>query len=97
MILYHRRWQVETTYFSIKATMLDGRVLRSRRPDDIDQEVYALLTVYQAIIRIAVDAVDTCPEARPDRISFTVPCKPPVTRSSPPSGSSSRRVTSWSA
>ncbi|WP_431951686.1 transposase [Actinacidiphila sp. bgisy167] len=21
---YHRRWQVETTYFSIKATMLDG-------------------------------------------------------------------------
>jgi hypothetical protein len=70
--LYHRRWQVETTFFSIKSTILDGRVLRSQCPADIDQEVYALLTVYQAIIRMAVDAVDTCPEARPDRISFTV-------------------------
>ena len=27
--LYHERWQAETTYYSIKATMLDGRVLRS--------------------------------------------------------------------
>jgi IS5 family transposase len=70
--LYHRRWQAETTYLSIKSTILDGRVLRSQHPADIDQEVYALLTVYQAIIRIAVDALDTCPDARPDRISFTV-------------------------
>jgi len=70
--LYHRRWQAETTYLSIKSTLLDGRVLRSRHPADIDQEVHALLTVYQTIIRIAVHAVDTCPEARPDRISFTV-------------------------
>jgi hypothetical protein len=31
-----------------------------------------LLTVYQTIIRICVDAVDAGPEARPDRISFTV-------------------------
>jgi Transposase DDE domain len=70
--LYHRRWQAETTYLSIKSTILDGRVLRSQRPADIDQEVYALLTAYQAIIRIAVDAVDTCPAAHPDRVSFTV-------------------------
>ena len=70
--LYHRRWQVETTYLSIKSTILDGRVLRSHRPADIDQEIWALLTVYQTIIRIAVDAMDTRPEARPDRISFTV-------------------------
>lgn len=70
--LYHRRWQAETTYLSIKSTMLDGRVPRSQHPTDIDQEVYALLTVYQTIIRIAVDAVDTCPDARPDRISFTI-------------------------
>jgi hypothetical protein len=69
--LYHRRWQAETTYFSIKSTILDGRVLRSRRPADIDQEVYALLTAYQAIIRIAADAVDTRPGTPPDRISFT--------------------------
>jgi hypothetical protein len=70
--LYHRRWQVETTYLSIKSTILDGRVLRSRHAAEIDQEVYALLTVYQTIIRTAVDAVDTSLDARPDRISFTV-------------------------
>jgi hypothetical protein len=69
--LYHRRWQVETTYFSIKESILDGRVLRSQDPAGIEQEVYALLTVYQAIIRMAVDAVDTVPDARPDRVSFT--------------------------
>jgi hypothetical protein len=69
--LYHRRWQVETTYSSIKETILDGRVLRSQDPAGIEQEVYALLTVYQAIIRMAVDAVETVPETRPDRISFT--------------------------
>jgi hypothetical protein len=70
--LYHRRWQAETTYLSIKSSILDGRILRSQHPTDIDQEVYALLTVYQTIIRIAVDAVDVCPDTRPDRISFTV-------------------------
>ena len=74
--LYHRRWQVETTYLSIKSTILDGRVLRSHRPDDIDQEIHALLTVYQTLIRTAVDAIEASPDTeagtRPDRISFTV-------------------------
>jgi hypothetical protein len=70
--LYHERWQVETTYFSIKATMLDGRVLRSRSLDGIDQEVYALLTVYQALIRTAADIASTRPGLDMDRISFTV-------------------------
>jgi hypothetical protein len=32
------------------------------------------LAVYQTIIRIAVDAVCSCAEARPDWISFTVAC-----------------------
>ena len=70
--VYHRRWQVETTYLSIKYTILDGRVLRSHRPDDIDQEMYALLTVYQAIVRVATDALTGQPNTPPDRISFTV-------------------------
>ncbi|MCW2874138.1 IS4 family transposase [Actinacidiphila oryziradicis] len=70
--LYHERWQVETAFFSIKATMLDGRVLRSHRPEDVDQEVYALLTVYQALVRIADDATTGQPCLDPDRISFTV-------------------------
>ncbi|WP_331730348.1 transposase (plasmid) [Kitasatospora sp. NBC_00070] len=55
--LYHRRWQIETAYFSIEATVLDGRVLRSRSIDGIDQEGYGLLTAYQALIRTADDAL----------------------------------------
>ncbi|MFJ2577121.1 IS4 family transposase [Kitasatospora aureofaciens] len=70
--LHHERWQAETTYFSIKATMLDGRVLRSRSLQGLDQEVYALLTVYQALIRAARDAAGTRPGLDMDRISFTV-------------------------
>lgn len=70
--LYHRRWQAETTYLSIKATMLDGRVLRSRSIGGIEQEVWALLTAYQALIRIAADAAITQPGLSMERISFTV-------------------------
>ncbi|MFE6692317.1 transposase [Streptomyces sp. NPDC057743] len=70
--LYHRRWQVETVYFSIKATMLDGRVLRSRSTDGLDQEVYALLTTYQALTRADGDALTTRPDIPHERISFTV-------------------------
>jgi hypothetical protein len=70
--LYHERWQAETTYFSIKATMLEGRVLRSRSLSGLDQEVYALLTTYQALIRAAADTACTRPGLDMDRISFTV-------------------------
>jgi hypothetical protein len=70
--LYHERWQAETTYFSIKATMLDGRILRSRSLSGLDQEVYALLTAYQALIRAAADTACTRPGLDMDRISFTV-------------------------
>lgn len=70
--LYHRRWQAETAYFSIKATMLDGRVLRSRSIDGLDQEVYALLTTYQALIRARDDALTGRPDIPMERISFTI-------------------------
>ncbi|MGW0563250.1 hypothetical protein ACWDZ4_22225 [Streptomyces sp. NPDC003016] len=51
--------------------MLDGRVLRSRSLTGLDQEVYALLTTYQALIR-AADTACTRPGPDTDRISFTV-------------------------
>lgn len=70
--LYHERWQSETTYFSIKATLLDGRLLRSRSLQGLDQEVYALLTAYQALIRTAADTACTRPGLDMDRISFAV-------------------------
>jgi hypothetical protein len=70
--LYHERWQAETASFLIKASILDGRVLRSRSIDGLDQEVWALLTAYQALIRAAADAITDRPALDMDRISFTV-------------------------
>ncbi|MEV8514690.1 hypothetical protein AB0367_20670, partial [Dactylosporangium sp. NPDC051484] len=48
------------------------RVLRSRSIPGIDQEVWALLTTYQALIRTAGDAASTRPGLDMDRISFTI-------------------------
>jgi hypothetical protein len=70
--LYHERWEVESAYFAVKKSMLGRRVLRSRTLPGIAQEIYALLTVYQAI-RIAIaDATSTVPGADPDRASFSI-------------------------
>jgi hypothetical protein len=70
--LYHQRWEIETSYFELKSTILGGRVLRARTPHGIDQEVYALLVTYQAL-RIAIaDALSDRPDLDPDRASFTI-------------------------
>ncbi|GAB2941641.1 IS4 family transposase [Streptomyces mayteni] len=70
--LYHERWEVESTYYAIKKSMLGRRVLRARTPPGIAQEIYALLSVYQAI-RIAIaDATETTPTTDPDRASFSI-------------------------
>jgi hypothetical protein len=74
--LYHHRWEIETTYLELKSTTLGGRVLRARTPDGITQEIYALLTVYQALRTAIADATLTPglpqPPAPPDRGSFTI-------------------------
>ncbi|MFF4519632.1 transposase [Streptomyces mirabilis] len=83
--LYHERWQSETVYFSIKATMLDGRVLRSRSLTGLDQEIYALLTTCQALIRAAADTVCTRPgPAWTWTASASPSCRPPPPTPSPP-------------
>jgi len=70
--LYHQRWEIETAYLELKASILGGRVLRARTPQGIDQEVYALLVCYQ-ILRLAMaDATSTHPGIDPDRASFTI-------------------------
>jgi hypothetical protein len=70
--LYHERWEVETCYAELKDTMLAGRVLRARTPEGVEQEVYALLTVYQLLRTVMTDATDSVPDTDPDRASFTV-------------------------
>jgi hypothetical protein len=70
--LYHQRWEIESAYFEIKKTMLGRRVLRARTLPGATQEIYALLTVYQAL-RIAItDTTLTAPGTDPDRASFTI-------------------------
>jgi IS4 transposase len=51
--LYHQRWEIETAFFELKSSILDGRVLRARTPPGIAQEIYALLITHQAI-RLAI-------------------------------------------
>jgi len=70
--LYHERWEHEITYLALRHTLLQGRVLRSRDPAGLEQEMWALLTLYQAL-RIAVtDAIQTAPGTDPDRASYQI-------------------------
>lgn len=69
--LYHQRWEIETAYLELKPTILGGRVLRARTPDGVDQEIHALLIVYQVLRTAMVDATDSRPGLDPDRASFT--------------------------
>ena len=72
MTLYHERWQHEITYLALRHTLLAGRVLRSGDPAGIEQEMWALLAVYQALRTAVTDAVQTVPGLDPDRASWQV-------------------------
>jgi len=70
--LYHERWEIETAFAELKTTSLGGRVLRSRTPPGVAQEIYALLITYQ-VLRIAIsDTTLGRADVDPDRGSFTV-------------------------
>jgi hypothetical protein len=70
--LYHDRWEIETAYLELKASILGSRVLRARTPVGIEQEVYALLVTYQLLRTAMTDATTTQPGIDPDRASFTI-------------------------
>jgi hypothetical protein len=68
--LYHERWEHEVTYLALRHTLRGGRVLRSGDPAGLEQEMWALLALYQAL-RIAItDAIATMPGTDPDRASY---------------------------
>ncbi|MFB7226026.1 IS4 family transposase [Streptomyces sp. NPDC056227] len=69
--LYHERWEVESAYLALRHTLLKGRVLRSKDPMGITQELWALLALYQALRSAMVTAIETVPALDPDRASFT--------------------------
>src|SRR5215472_12034117 len=47
--LYHERWEIEVAYLALRHTLLGGSVLRSRDRAGAEQELWALLAVYQAL------------------------------------------------
>jgi hypothetical protein len=69
--LYHQRWEIETAYLELKSTLLGGRVLRARTPAGIEQEIYALLSGYQAL-RLAIADALLGQQAATDRAGFTI-------------------------
>ncbi|MEV5837555.1 hypothetical protein [Nocardia sp. NPDC052112] len=66
--LDHQRWEIETTYLELKFSILGNRVLRARTPAGLSQEIYALLTTYQALRLAMADAIGV----PTDRASLTV-------------------------
>jgi len=70
--LYHERWEHEITYLALRHTLLGGRVLRSKDPAGIEQEMWALLALYQALRTAITDAVQSVPGTDPDRASYQV-------------------------
>jgi len=69
--LYHERWEIESAFLALRHTLLDGRVLRSGDRPGVEQELWALLTLYQLLRRAMITAVETRPGTDPDRASFT--------------------------
>ncbi|HEX3778062.1 MAG TPA: IS4 family transposase [Pseudonocardiaceae bacterium] len=68
---YHQRWEQETSNDQLKTHLRGpGRVLRSRLPDLVHQEIWAWLIVHHAITALITHAA-TAADLDPDRISFT--------------------------
>jgi len=68
---YHQRWEQETAYGQLKTVLRGpGRVLRSRSPDMVRQEIYGYLLTHYAISALICDAAAEA-GLDPDRIAFT--------------------------
>ncbi len=68
--MYHQRWEIELAFDEIETHQTGGhRVPRSRSPNMVKQEIWALLLVHYAIRKVMVDAADTT-GTDPDDLSF---------------------------
>lgn len=69
--VYHQRWEEETANDQLKTHLRGpGRVLRSRLPDLVIQEIWAYLIVHHAISALTARA-SAAADLDPDRVSFT--------------------------
>jgi len=68
---YHQRWEQESANDQLKTHLRGpGKVLRSRLPDLVHQEIWAWLIVHYAIAVLISRAAEAA-DIDPDRISFT--------------------------
>lgn len=67
--LYHRRWEIETTFFELKVTQGMEGGLRSRTPQGIAYEVAGHVLLYLLVRWLIVDAAEAA-GVDPLRISF---------------------------
>jgi len=68
---YHQRWEQETGHDQLKTHLRGpGKVLRSRLPDLIHQEIWGYLIVHHVISALIAKA-SAAADLDPDRISFT--------------------------
>jgi hypothetical protein len=69
--VYHQRWEQETGHDQLKTHLRGpGKILRSRLPDLVHQEIWAYLIVHHAISALTAQA-SAAADLDPDRISFT--------------------------
>lgn len=69
--LYHERWEIEIAFLGLRQRLLDGHVLRSGDQPGLEQEIWALLTVYQLLHHAMHQATTSQPGIDPDRACVT--------------------------
>jgi hypothetical protein len=68
---YHQRWEEETTNDQLKTHLRGpGKLLRSRLPELVHQELWAWLLVHHALTALITRAAEAA-DLDPDRVSFT--------------------------
>jgi hypothetical protein len=68
---YHQRWEEETGNDQLKTHLRGpGKILRSRLPELVVQEIWAWLTVHHAVAALVTRAAEAA-DLDPDRVSFT--------------------------
>jgi hypothetical protein len=71
IVLYHERWEIELVYDEIKTHQRQQKkVLRSKTPQGVRQEVYATMLAHYAVRAVMLHAAAEA-GVDPDRLSFT--------------------------
>ncbi len=67
--LYRERWEVELMLDEVKNHLMDGELLRSRTPELVKQEIYAMVMAYN-VIRYSIHDAAEAEKIDPDELSF---------------------------